>query len=344
MAKTKRRSTSAAQRREQVREQRQQRLNTGQNKNTHNRRRRQSNTNSWLLVGGIVVVVAAIIGIFIYIGNQPTPGSSNSGSTGSSATATPNADAVTAFNTLTNVDPHVLATVGTGNATNSIIPVKGTAVWKGQDGKPVIFYMGGEFCPYCAAQRWGMIVALSRFGSFSGPLPPISSSEDNISTFSFHNGPAYTSQYIDLEAKEVSDQQSNQLDQLTAEENQAAQKYDAPPYIAGQPGGIPFISIANQQVIGGALYSPQTLIGLSYQDINNQLKNPSSNVAKGIFGTANYLTAAICTVTNNQPANVCTVAPILQIQQSLRKASLGPASAQVGMVDGQLAMVTRRQD
>ena len=27
--------------------------------------------------------------------------------------------------------------------------------------------MGAEFCPFCAAERWPLIVALSRFGRFT---------------------------------------------------------------------------------------------------------------------------------------------------------------------------------
>ena len=35
-----------------------------------------------------------------------------------------------------------------------------------QDGKPKVLYIGAEYCPYCAAQRWALAVALSRFGTF----------------------------------------------------------------------------------------------------------------------------------------------------------------------------------
>ena len=35
-------------------------------------------------------------------------------------------------------------------------------------GKPLIAYMGSNFCPYCAATRWPLAVALTRFGSFKG--------------------------------------------------------------------------------------------------------------------------------------------------------------------------------
>ncbi len=34
-------------------------------------------------------------------------------------------------------------------------------------GKPEVLFVGAEFCPFCAAERWPLIVALSRFGHFS---------------------------------------------------------------------------------------------------------------------------------------------------------------------------------
>ena len=42
--------------------------------------------------------------------------------------------------------------------------------------------MGAEYCPYCAAQRWAMIVALSRFGTFSGLTTVHSASATSIQT------------------------------------------------------------------------------------------------------------------------------------------------------------------
>ncbi len=35
------------------------------------------------------------------------------------------------------------------------------------DGKPEVLFVGAEFCPFCAAERWPLIVALSRFGRFT---------------------------------------------------------------------------------------------------------------------------------------------------------------------------------
>ena len=38
---------------------------------------------------------------------------------------------------------------------------------KDEDGKPTVTYVGAEYCPYCAAERWALAVALSRFGTFT---------------------------------------------------------------------------------------------------------------------------------------------------------------------------------
>ena len=43
--------------------------------------------------------------------------------------------------------------------------IKDTALTS--NGKPEILYIGAEFCPYCAAERWAIAVALSRFGTLS---------------------------------------------------------------------------------------------------------------------------------------------------------------------------------
>ena len=48
------------------------------------------------------------------------------------------------------------------------------------------------------------------------------------------------------------------------------------------------------------------LHGLSWSTVATDLSNPSSPVAQAVDGTANYITAAICKMTGNQPASACT--------------------------------------
>jgi hypothetical protein len=312
MANAKQRS--AAQRREQVRQQRDQRLNTKQTAQV-NRRKRPAKSNPWPIIGGIVAAVIIVVGIFFYLSHQ------QSAQTSSGAT--------TAMQTLTSINNSEIATVGPGSANNLLLPVSGTSELKTADGKPEILYVGGEYCPYCAAERWGMINALSRFGTFSG-VQPITSSEDSVPTFTFH-GSTYSSKYIDFIGRETADQNDQPLDSLTAQQQQIFNTYDKAPYTGknAQAGTIPFIDIANQRVSSGAYYDPSVLIGHSYQDIATQLKDPNSDIAKGVLGTANYLTAAICVATNNQPANVCTANPIPSLETGLLQAALNNSSSQV---------------
>ena len=64
------------------------------------------------------------------------------------------------------------------------------------DGKPLVLYVGAEYCPYCAAERWPLAVALSRFGTFSDlgqtESAGIPEAYPHTPTLSFH-GSSYTS-------------------------------------------------------------------------------------------------------------------------------------------------------
>ena len=118
--------------------------------------------------------------------------------------------------------------------------------------------------------------------------------------------------------------------------------YDVPPYTT-QSGSIPFIDIANQYIISGASYSPQDLQGLQWQDIANNLSDPTSTIGKDILGTANYMTAGICMTTHQQPGSVCNTEVIQKIEQSLAKSSIVPGGAQLA-VAGHFDALTRREE
>ena len=58
--------------------------------------------------------------------------------------------------------------------------------------------MGAEYCPYCAAERWALVMALSKFGTFTDLQGTTSSATDtnpSTPTFSFY-GSTYTSKYL----------------------------------------------------------------------------------------------------------------------------------------------------
>ncbi len=239
---------------------------------------------------------------------------------------------------------------------NPLHAVKGPPpILVGLTGKPEFLYIGAEYCPYCAAERWGAVVALSRFGTFNKLYQTTSSSTDaypSTPTFTFYTGryggSFYTSKYIDFVPVEtlgnVQDSSGNYaaLQTPTTEQQNLLNTYDVSPYTT-QSGSIPFIDIANQYIISGASYSPQDLQGLQWQDIANNLSAPTSTVGKDILGTANYMTAGICMTTHQQPGSVCKTEVIQKIEQSLGKSSVVPGGAQLA-VAGSLEVVTGREE
>lgn len=349
MAKTKHNTPSASQRREQQRQQRQHRENVNQKSQAQTRNRRkvqnQSNRSSWFLIGGVLVLVAIIVVAFVVISHQPAT---------TAPAPTPTSSSV--LQAVTHVDTSVSNTVNTGGVKNPLQTIKNSPPpLNGPTGKPEFLYIGAEYCPYCAAERWAMVVALSRFGTFSHLDQTTSSTTDiypGTSTFTFYHS-SYTSSYIDFVSVELQGNVANSsgtyptLQTPTAAQQNLLNTYDAPPYIdASSAGSIPFIDIANKYVqIGlGQGYSAQDLAGLQWQDIANDLSDAGSPVAQHIIGSANYLTAALCIVTQQQPGSVCNSDTIHQIELSIASSAFNAGGAQVAVAAGHAEADVRRQD
>jgi hypothetical protein len=212
---------------------------------------------------------------------------------------------------ITSLPASELDGIGQGSATSSITKVYGSPL-TGSTGKPEVFYLGGEYCPYCAAERWPMIIALSRFGTFSGLITTSSSSTDvypNTPTFTFRSA-VFTSQYIDFRAVETTDRNQNPLQTPTAADQALVNTYD-------KAGSIPFVDFGNRYALSGSTYIPDMLAGMSWQDVASALQQPSSSQAKAILGSANMATAAICRITGDQPAAVCSSATIQALEKKL---------------------------
>jgi hypothetical protein len=271
-------------------------------------RRAEARRRRLLIAGAAVAVVLVALGLLIVV---KLTSSHAKRSAAPAATSTP-ADP-TVVSAVTGVPAATLDKIGTGKVTALPTAVSGQPVLK-DGGKPLVVYMGAEYCPYCATERWAMVVALSRFGTFHDLGQTHSSSTDvypNTATLSFH-GSSFTSQYLSFQGVEM---QSNvpqgngyaALDTPTAQQQQLLAKYDAAPYVpANAAGSIPFIDFANQSVVSGASYSPDLLTGKSATDIAAALADPNSAIAQAVGGTANAFTAQMCALTNNQPAAVCT--------------------------------------
>jgi len=285
--------------------------------------RRSEKRRRILMASGAVVVVLAVVLAFVIVklNHKSTPpaqasqGLSN-GPTGSALAAV--------VDKVTSVPASALNAVGSGSGSVAALPKTITGSTLKENGKPEMLYMGAEYCPYCAAERWAMIVALSRFGTFKG-LTTVHSAVQNgagqaepdpdTPTFTFLHA-TYSSPYLSFTPVELetnipdsSNGEYTALQTPTAAEQAISTKY------VGADGPIPFIDFGNHVLISGVSYDPGVLDGLSWNTIATDLSNPNSSVAKAVLGTANYITAAICKgMTGNQPASACT--PAVQALES----------------------------
>jgi thiol-disulfide isomerase/thioredoxin len=273
---------------------------------------------TWVAVGVVVVIVAALV-IVKVVGGGPT--STNSGTW----VAT---DATTATE-VTSVAASVFDTIAVSQsaAVTAPIALKGqpalTAKLASGTVVPEVLYIGAEYCPYCAAQRWATIAALGRFGTWSGLGNTESSSVDmyaNTPTFTFLKA-TYTSKYLVFKGVEELNNVYNantnppygKLMTPTKQEQAIFAKYDTSKYInmsARNDGAIPFISMGNELLVSGASYNPGLLNGLTRTQIASNLSATSSPITKVIITSANEQTAAICKLTNQQPSNVCDSAGV----------------------------------
>ncbi len=272
---------------------------------------------TWAFVVLVLVIVIVLLVVKIARDSAPTP-------TATAAATTPAPASV--VNAAVTVPDLAFNTVGAPAATGP-----GATVLTGQpplivDGRPAVVYVGAEFCPYCAAERWALVVALSRFGTFHRLGATTSSAFEvfpELQTFSFV-GATYKSGYISWSATEEYSQALAStapagfpaVKQAGPLAQSLMKRYGSDPFsgpgsaTATGPGtgaSLPFIDIGNKLLIEGAGigFSPGLLQGLSMAQIATDLSDPTSPVAQAIVGAANQITAAICSTTGQAPARVC---------------------------------------
>ena len=275
-------------------------------------------------IGAVIVIVLVIVLVSV---TSSTPQSGNGSS--------PAPASVTAA--LQTIPASVYDQVG---VSSSSVPVSAPSLVSGQNAltfgdatkkKPGVFLLSGEFCPFCAAQRWGIAAALARFGSFSHLRVTSSSSTDTFPstpTLSFYRS-SFSSPYLTFQAVEeatnrltANGQGYQPLENPTRAQIALTDKYDTTKFVSSlesssENGSIPFLDVGNRLLAAGASYSPAILAGLSQRQIAQALHDPKSLVAQPIIATANYLTAGICASTGQQPGAVCNSKGVLSADRAL---------------------------
>jgi hypothetical protein len=219
---------------------------------------------------------------------------------------------------VTSVSDATLNRVGAGNVLTPPTAVSGHPPLTA-NGKPELLYIGAEFCPFCAVERWSLAEALSKFGTFSN-LGEVHSAVDdgNYASLDFYKS-SYSSKYLTFTPVENEDRNSKPLQSVTSEQKSLWTKLSAP----SQPG-FPFIDFGNKYLIARTAPLDPSVLGSNTQaQIAAQLNDPTSKIAQTVSGGANDDIAAICAMTGNQPANVCSSPVIKGIQSRIAGTSTG---------------------
>jgi hypothetical protein len=257
--------------------------------------------------GAVVVLLVGVIGLVVYALTRTTPAPR-------AVERTMTADDV--VSAVSKVPPAVFDAVGVTSPGAQLVP---PTLLVGQpalqvSGKPVVLYVGAEFCPFCGSERWALIVALSRFGQFSS-LRNMQSAQSSafpgIQTFSFV-GTGYSSRYlafsgVELYSDAINDDGSfTRIARLTPAQATLVSRYGTPVPQGTAPGSLPFVDIGNRMVTSTSGFSPAVILRQSQAAIADEVSQPDTVTGQAIVASANYLTAGICEATDHQPGPVCS--------------------------------------
>jgi hypothetical protein len=163
-------------------------------------------------------------------------------------------------------------------------------------GNPILVYVGAEYCPYCAVQRWSLIMALMRFGNFTG-LEYMSSAlnDGDYSTFTFSNS-TYQSSYLAFQPYEIYTRNGTPLQALPTNYTSGFAQYGV--------SSFPFLNFADEYYISGSILDPAILGTMNQSQIIASIL-AGNTVGSEIRQAANVITAVICETTGNKPSIVC---------------------------------------
>jgi hypothetical protein len=183
---------------------------------------------------------------------------------------------------------------------------------KQSSGKPLIFFMGAGFCPYCASERWAIVRALNNFGSWQGLVETTSAGQDekylNIPTVDFSRA-TYTSEYVDFIGRETADRNFEPQQDLDENDYEVIDTFN-PDQI------IPFFLIDGQFMQVGSGYSPQLFDGMDHTKVKAEVENPDSSLGKAIKTETDNIIALICKSIAGR-ANVCNSEVIKRLTEKI---------------------------
>jgi hypothetical protein len=248
---------------------------------------------AWVGLGMVALVIGAAVALFLLRGGSGKDATAASGSGPAGAQRPPAAASV---------------------ALGQVRRESGEALVEG--GKPLIFFMGAEWCPFCAAERWALVEATSRFGRWSGLGELLSRSGQDffpsLATYDLTRA-TYTSDCLGLRHKEVAAVDGDPLQKLGSFEERLVDEYD-------ERGSVPFLfasGMAGRYTVELG-YSPGLLEGQTFGALRKDVAaGKPTEAVEAIDGQADAITALICKLDGRRPASVCARGSIPALEAEL---------------------------
>jgi thiol-disulfide isomerase/thioredoxin len=268
---------------------------------------------AWAGLAMVVLVVGASVALFLTRGgggNEEATAASGAVASGTAAGGTATSGTAAGTVPAGMVKPSADASVALGQVRReSEEPMV-------EGGKPLVYFMGAEWCPFCASERWALVQATSRFGRWTGLKELLSRSGQDyfpsLPTYDLTHA-TYTSDYIGLRHTELATVSGDPLQKPGHFEEQLVDEYDA-------RGSIPFLFASGPpgRYTVELAYSPGLLEGVTFDELRKEVadKAPTEGV-EAIEGQTDAITALICKLDGRQPASVCAKGPIPALEAEI---------------------------
>lgn len=176
-----------------------------------------------------------------------------------------------------------------------------------RDGKISVFFMGAEYCPFCATERWAIVRALQRFGQWSGLKQTMSAARDepflNLPTYDFTEA-TYTSPQVDFVSRETMNREFKPLQKLSKSEEKLVREYNSEKQ-------TPFLLVAGRFMQLDAGFTPKILIGHTFRQTETELKKVESEIRKTIDAEASIIAALLCV--SGLPPELCKESAVAEL-------------------------------
>ena len=273
---------------------------------------------------GLIVVAIVLLGTLVLVRDNSAPGTSSS----TVETFTPASSSL--ISAMASVPASVFDSVGVNAPTTPVTPLQptggaGTPAWLATVNLgpplPVVFFYGAEFAPYAAVQRWPLVLALSRFGTFHELGDHAVEPDDRV------REPLDLHVLEGLLLEPIRDPRVGGALQLVEPDRGERTSASRPP-MPGRPRPIAsygagantfaLLDVANRYTLNGSSFSPAVLAGLTQDQIAGYLTSPASPLTQAVVTSANEISAAICSTDGEKPAAVCDSRGVLAADALLK--------------------------